>query len=97
GARLVAGVPVDEDCPLLAFPGQGDVAGWPDVVLVVRLTVADRVVDRAEVVRSSIDVGQAGLRPVVPVQLNMDRLEAVVHRAAKFRIATHRQRLASSY
>ena len=62
-ACLVAGVPVHEDRPLLAFPGQRGFAGRPDEILVIRLTVTGRVMDRMEVVRRPGDVGQPACGP----------------------------------
>jgi hypothetical protein len=92
GARLVTRVPVDEDGPLFSFQRQCGWIGWPDEVLVVRRVWVGVVEPGPEVVRRCVEVGQAGSRPVVPIQLDINDLKPFVLRRSVVRV-DHQQRL----
>src|SRR5262249_20324706 len=73
--RLIALVPSGEDRPLLALQLHCRVARGPDAVLVGCVCVV--VVVAPEVVGLALDIGEAGPRSVVPLQLHVHTLEAV--------------------
>lgn len=78
GAGFKAGVPLNEDRPLLPLAGQGGRAGGPDEVLVVRLVGMVVTVDSLKVVRLAADVRKPTAGPVIPIVLDVNAFEAVM-------------------
>lgn len=73
--RLASLLPPDVDRPLFSFQRQSILAGRPHAVFVIAIEVV--VVGALELVRHYVDVGESRPRPVVPLQLDVDALEAV--------------------
>jgi hypothetical protein len=88
-AVLIAIVPGNEELPLALLHREGAPGRGPDHELIVMIVAAVVVVDCREVVGNAIDICQTTTGPVVPVEFDIDMLEAVLSRPRRCLVFAH--------